>query len=206
MATVLRGTDLKDVEIHYAAKACALGFVLVARREKGICAILFGDTPEALHDDLRRRFPQARLIAAGREFAALTDKVVAFVEKPTVGLDLPLDIEGTAFQKRVWRALCRIPAGSTASYAEIAKKIGAPKAVRAVANACAANAIAVAIPCHRILRSDGALSGYRGGVGRKRFLLEREKAELEHRTQKWKPVLGKIRGSNKMLERRTDSS
>jgi len=178
MASVIRRTDNLVREIRYAAKPCALGFVLVAQSEKGICAILFGDTPEALFDDLRTRFPQALLIEASQDLTALTQRIVAFVERPFGGFDLPLDIQGTPFQKRVWRALCQVPAGSTASYAEIAKKIGAPKAARAVANACAANAIAVAIPCHRILRSDGALSGYRGGVGRKKFLLERERARL----------------------------
>ena len=175
MVSVIRRTGNPAREIRYAAKPCALGFVLVALSEKGICAILFGDTPEALFDDLRMRFPQALLNEAGQDLTALTQRIVAFVENPSEGFDLPLDMQGTPFQKRVWRALCQVPVGSTASYAEIAEKIGAPKAVCAVANACAANAIAVAIPCHRILRSDGALSGYRGGVGRKQFLLGRER-------------------------------
>ena len=124
--------------------------------------------------DLQDRFPRATLIGGDAEFEALVAKVVGFVEAPRIGLDLPLDVRGTAFQQRVWQALRAIPAGSTASYAEIARRIGAPKAVRAVAPACAANPLAVAIPCHRVVRTDGALSGYRWGVERKRALLERE--------------------------------
>jgi AraC family transcriptional regulator of adaptative response/methylated-DNA-[protein]-cysteine methyltransferase len=162
-------------EIRFAFGECSLGAILVARSEKGVCAIFLGDDPEALARELRDRFPNARLIGGDGDFEALVAKVVGFVEAPKLGLDLPLDVRGTAFQQRVWRALQAIPAGATASYAEIARAIGSPKAVRAVAGACAANPIALAIPCHRVIRSDGALSGYRGGVARKRVLLEREK-------------------------------
>jgi AraC family transcriptional regulator, regulatory protein of adaptative response / methylated-DNA-[protein]-cysteine methyltransferase len=161
-------------EIRFAIAQCSLGRILVAASKKGICAILFGDDRESLLDELKHQFPRARLIGDDKDFEQLTAKVVAFVENPAKGLDLPLDVQGTAFQHRVWDALRRIPVGSTASYAEIAKEIGAPKAVRAVARACATNRIAVAIPCHRVVRSDGALSGYRGGVERKRALLDKE--------------------------------
>jgi AraC family transcriptional regulator of adaptative response/methylated-DNA-[protein]-cysteine methyltransferase len=161
-------------DIRFATAECWLGLVLIAASEKGVCAILFGDDPEELRRDLQDQFPRARLISGDKSFEDLTAKVIAFVEAPGQGLDLPLDIRGTAFQHCVWDALRRIPVGSTASYAEIAEKIGAPKAVRAVARACATNRIAVAIPCHRVVRSDGALSGYRGGVQRKRALLAKE--------------------------------
>ena len=161
-------------DIRFAIAECWLGLVLIAASEKGVCAILFGDDPEELRCDLQDQFPRARLIGGDKSFEELTAKVIAFVEAPGQGLDLPLDIRGTAFQHRVWDALRRIPVGSTASYAEIAEKIGAPKAVRAVARACATNRIAVAIPCHRVVRSDGGLSGYRGGVERKRALLAKE--------------------------------
>lgn len=165
-----------NTEIHFAIGACSLGSILVARSERGVCAILLGDDPEALARDLQDRFRQARLIGGDAGFEALVAKVVGFVEAPALGLDLPLDLRGTAFQQRVWQALREIPAGRTASYAEIAKRIGAPKSARAVAQACAANKIAVAIPCHRVVRTDGALSGYRWGVERKRALLTRESA------------------------------
>lgn len=161
-------------EIRFAIGESSLGAILVAMSAKGVCAILMGDDPDALIRNLQDHFPRARLIGADAEFEALVAKVVGFVEAPGLGLDLPLDVRGTAFQQRVWQALRRIPAGSTASYAEIARQIGAPKAVRAVAGACAANPLAVVIPCHRVIRADGALSGYRGGVGRKRALLKRE--------------------------------
>jgi AraC family transcriptional regulator of adaptative response/methylated-DNA-[protein]-cysteine methyltransferase len=161
-------------EIRFAVGQCSLGAILVAQSERGVCAILLGDDPDALVRDLQDRFPRANLIGGDAECERLVAKVVGFVEAPAVGLDLPLDIRGTAFQQRVWQALQDIPPGSTASYAEIARRIGAPKAVRAVAGACAANALAVAIPCHRAVRNDGALSGYRWGVERKRALLERE--------------------------------
>jgi AraC family transcriptional regulator of adaptative response/methylated-DNA-[protein]-cysteine methyltransferase len=163
-----------NTEIRFAIGECSLGSILVARSVRGICAISLGDDPEALARQLQDRFPQARLIGDDAEFAALVARVVGFVEAPAVGLDLPLDVRGTAFQQRVWQALREIPPGTTASYAEIAARIGAPKSVRAVAQACGANHLAVAIPCHRIVRQDGDLSGYRWGVQRKRALLERE--------------------------------
>jgi AraC family transcriptional regulator of adaptative response/methylated-DNA-[protein]-cysteine methyltransferase len=163
-------------EIKFAIGQCSLGAILVARSEKGVCAILLGDDPEALIRDLQDRFPKAKLIGGDKAFEKLIAKVVGFVETPALGLDLPLDVRGTAFQQRVWEALRKIPVGETTSYAEIAKRIGAPKAVRAVAQACAANAIAVAIPCHRVVRMDGDVSGYRWGVERKRALLAKEQA------------------------------
>jgi AraC family transcriptional regulator, regulatory protein of adaptative response / methylated-DNA-[protein]-cysteine methyltransferase len=161
-------------EIRFAIGECSLGAILVARSDRGVCAILLGDDPEALARDLQERFPRAELIGGDAEFEELVAKVVGFVEAPGLGLDLPLDVRGTAFQQRVWQALREIPAGRTATYSEIAGRIGAPGAVRAVAGACAANALAVAIPCHRVVRTDGSLSGYRWGVERKRALLERE--------------------------------
>lgn len=165
------GTDL---EIRFAIGACTLGSILVAATQRGVCAILLGDDPEALVHDLEQRFPRARLVGGDPGFERLVAQVVGLVEQPRLGAELPLDIRGTAFQQRVWSALRRIPAGATASYAEIARRIGAPRAVRAVAQACAANALAVAIPCHRVVRTDGDLSGYRWGVERKRALLDRE--------------------------------
>jgi AraC family transcriptional regulator, regulatory protein of adaptative response / methylated-DNA-[protein]-cysteine methyltransferase len=163
-----------DASIHFAVAQCSLGAILVATTEKGVCAISFGDDPDALVRDLQDRFPKVELVGGDGEFERLVARVVGFVEAPGQGLDLPLDIRGTAFQQRVWQALRAIPAGSTASYARIAAEIGAPAAVRAVARACANNTLAVAIPCHRVVRSDGALSGYRWGVERKRALLDRE--------------------------------
>jgi len=163
-----------DAEIRFAIGACSLGAILVAASKKGVCAILIGDDPDALARDLQDRFPRALLIGADARFEQLVARVVGLVEAPGKRSDLPLDVRGTAFQHRVWAALKDIPAGSTASYAEIAEAIGAPKAVRAVAGACAANPLAVAIPCHRVVKSDGSLSGYRWGVERKRELLSRE--------------------------------
>lgn len=165
-----------NTEIRFALGACSLGAILVAQSAKGVCAILLGDDPGALLRDLQDRFPKAKLLGGEAGFEALVAKIVAFVEAPGIGLDLPLDVRGTAFQQRVWQALCEIPPGSTASYAEIARRMGMPKAVRAVASACAANALAVAIPCHRVLRTDGGISGYAWGVARKRALLAREGA------------------------------
>ncbi|HVO88400.1 MAG TPA: methylated-DNA--[protein]-cysteine S-methyltransferase, partial [Casimicrobiaceae bacterium] len=141
---------------------------------KGVAAILLGDDADELVRNLQDRFPKARLIGGDRDYEALVARVVGFVEAPGIGLDLPLDVRGTVFQQRVWQALRKIPVGKTASYAEIARRIGSPKAIRAVANACAANHLAVAIPCHRVVRNDGALSGYAWGVERKRVLLDRE--------------------------------
>ena len=161
-------------EIRFAIGACSLGAILVARSDRGVAAIMLGDDPDALARDLQDRFPHARLIGGDAGFERLVAQVVGFVEAPHIGLDLPLDVRGTAFQQRVWQVLREIPAGATASYAQVARRIGAPQSVRAVAQACAANPLAVAIPCHRVVRSDGALSGYRWGVERKRALLERE--------------------------------
>ena len=163
-----------NTEIRFAVGQCSLGAILVAASDRGVCAILMGDDPDTLARDLQDRFPRARLIGGDRGFEQLVAKVVGLVETPAMGLGLPLDVRGTAFQQRVWQALREIPAGKTASYTEIAKRIGAPKSVRAVAQACAANPLAVAIPCHRVVRNDGGLSGYRWGVERKRALLEKE--------------------------------
>lgn len=164
-----------ETEIRFAIGQCSLGAILVAQSERGICAILLDDDPEALVRDLEDRFPKATLIGGDPAFEELVAKVVGFVEAPNLGLDLPLDVRGTAFQERVWQALRDIPAGQTVSYAELAERIGEPKAARAVAGACAANKIAIAIPCHRVVRNDGSLSGYRWGVDRKAALLAREK-------------------------------
>jgi AraC family transcriptional regulator of adaptative response/methylated-DNA-[protein]-cysteine methyltransferase len=163
-----------NTQIRFAIGETTLGPVLVAASEKGVCAILFGDKPKTLVEDLQRRFKAARLVGGDREFEKWVAKVVGFVEAPRLGLDLPLDLRGTVFQQRVWKALQEIPIGSTASYSEVAKNVGAPRSARAVAQACAANRLAVAIPCHRVVRNDGGLSGYRWGVERKRTLLERE--------------------------------
>lgn len=162
------------MRIAYACAPCSLGVVLAARGERGICAILIGDDEASLATDLRRRFPKADLAAASPDFNDAMTRVVAMIEAPRAGLDLPLDVRGTAFQQRVWQALRAIPAGQTVSYAELAARIGAPGATRAVAGACAANPLAVAIPCHRVVRGDGSLSGYRWGPSRKRALLARE--------------------------------
>jgi AraC family transcriptional regulator of adaptative response/methylated-DNA-[protein]-cysteine methyltransferase len=162
-------------DICFAVGECSLGSILVAQTERGVCAILLGDEPDELARDLQDMFPRANLIGGDAKFEQVIAKVVGFIEAPALGLDLPLDIRGTAFQQRVWQALRKIPAGSTASYADIANRIGSPKAVRAVAQACAKNSLAVAIPCHRVIRNDGALSGYRWGVKRKRALLKRER-------------------------------
>jgi AraC family transcriptional regulator of adaptative response/methylated-DNA-[protein]-cysteine methyltransferase len=161
-------------EIRFAIGQSSLGAILVASSAKGVVAILIGDDPDHLARDLQDRFPKARLLGGDRDYEAMVASAVGFVEAPARGLDLPLDIRGTAFQQRVWLALRRIPAGTTASYADIAAQIGQPTAVRAVAGACAANNIAVAIPCHRVVRSDGLLSGYAWGVERKRRLLQSE--------------------------------
>jgi AraC family transcriptional regulator of adaptative response/methylated-DNA-[protein]-cysteine methyltransferase len=160
--------------IRFAVGECSLGSILVAQSDRGICAILMGDDPDALVRDLQDTFPRAELIGGDAGFEDLVAKVVGLIEAPSIGLDLPLDVRGTAFQQRVWQALREVPPGSTTSYTEIAARIGAPRAVRAVAQACAANHIAVAIPCHRVIRRDGNASGYRWGVERKLALLERE--------------------------------
>lgn len=161
-------------QIRFALGECVLGTILIAASEKGVCAILLGDDPEALLRDLEGRFPKARLIGGDKSFEATIAKVVGFVDAPQLGLELPIDVRGTAFQHRVWKALSKIPLGQTVSYADIANRIGSPKSVRAVAGACAANPLAIAIPCHRVVRTDGGLSGYRWGIERKRALLKRE--------------------------------
>jgi len=163
-----------DTDIRFAVGECSLGAILVAASEVGVCAIMIGDDPDALARDLQDRFPRAELIGGDAVFEELVAKVIGLVEAPGLGADLPLDVRGTAFQQRVWQALREIPSGQTVSYADLAKRIGAPKSVRAVAQACGANAIAVAIPCHRVVRNNGALAGYRWGVERKRALLDRE--------------------------------
>ena len=165
----------EDMEIRFAIGESSLRAVLVARSEGGVCAIWLGDDPEALARELQDRFPRAELVGGDAEFEALVARVVGLVERPGLGAELPLDVRGTAFQQRVWEALRRIPAGKTVSYAEVAREIGAPGSVRAVAQACGANVMAVAIPCHRVVRTDGGISGYRWGVERKRELLERER-------------------------------
>src|SRR5256714_8712951 len=166
-----------DTDIRFAIGQCALGAILVAQSERGVCAIALGDDPEVLARDLQDRFPRARLIGGDRDFERLVARVVAVVEAPALGLDPPPDVRRPAFQQRVWQALRQGPPGRTGSSAGVADRIGAPSAVRAVAQACGANPLAVAIPCHRVVRRDGALSGYRWGVERKRALLEREAAE-----------------------------
>ncbi|MEK1943867.1 MAG: bifunctional DNA-binding transcriptional regulator/O6-methylguanine-DNA methyltransferase Ada [Pseudomonas sp.] len=164
-----------NVRISYAIGRCSLGALLVAQSERGFCAILFGEDAQALETDLISRFPRAAIEPADNAFARVLAQVIQFVEAPAQGLDLPLDIRGTVFQQRVWQALQAIPVGQTASYRDIAERIGSPRAVRAVAGACAANTLAVAVPCHRVVRNDGGLSGYRWGVERKAKLLEKER-------------------------------
>ena len=175
--THYRSGGVQEV-LTFAVGQCSLGSILVASSAKGVAAILLGDEPEALVRDLEDRFPRARLVGGDAAYERLVAQVVGLVEAPAHGLDLPLDVRGTAFQQRVWLALREIPAGKTETYSSIAERIGAPSSVRAVARACAANALAVAIPCHRVVRRDGDVSGYRWGVERKRELIERE-----HRAQ-----------------------
>jgi AraC family transcriptional regulator, regulatory protein of adaptative response / methylated-DNA-[protein]-cysteine methyltransferase len=163
-------------DIRFAIGECSLGTILVASSTKGVAAILLGDDPDQLVRNLQDRFPRAKLIGADRDYEAVVARVVGCVETPELGLDLPLDVRGTAFQQRVWRALQEMPVGKTMCYAELARRIGMPNAARAVAGACAANNHAVAIPCHRVVRKDGTLSGYAWGVERKRTLLDREAA------------------------------
>src|SRR6202162_6265520 len=161
-------------DIKFAVGQTSLGAILVASTKKGVAGILLGDDPEGLVQDLQDRFPKAHLIGADSDYESLVARIVGFVEAPKIGLNLPLDVRGTAFQERVWKALPEIPAGATVSYAEIARRIGAPTSVRAVAGARGAEHLAVAIPCHRVVRNDGALSGYAWGVERKRALIDRE--------------------------------
>jgi AraC family transcriptional regulator of adaptative response/methylated-DNA-[protein]-cysteine methyltransferase len=161
--------------IRFAVGQCSLGAILVASTPKGICAITLGEDPERLVADLERRFPRAELAGGDPSFERLVARVIALVERPRAGADLPLDVRGTAFQERVWRALSKIPAGRTATYTEVARAVGAPGSVRAVARACASNVVAMIIPCHRVVRVDGGLAGYRWGIDRKRELLARER-------------------------------
>lgn len=160
--------------IRFAVGECSLGAILVAQSERGVCAIALGEDPERLVHELQDQFPKATLLGADTDFEQAVAQVIGFVEDPSQGLDLPLDVRGTAFQERVWQALRAIPPGVTLSYSELARRIGQPKAIRAVASACASNRIAVAVPCHRVVRNDGDLAGYRWGVERKRALLSRE--------------------------------
>lgn len=163
-----------NAAIRFAIGECSLGSILVAASERGVCAISLGDDPEKLAREFQERFPRAELIGGDAQFEIWVAQVVGYVDDPAIGLDLPLDIRGTVFQQRVWQALRDIPIGSTATYTEVAQRLGAPKSARAVARACATNVLAIAIPCHRVVRSDGSLSGYRWGVERKRALLKRE--------------------------------
>jgi AraC family transcriptional regulator of adaptative response/methylated-DNA-[protein]-cysteine methyltransferase len=167
-------TSSTKIDVRFSVGKCSLGSVLVAATKKGICAVTFADDPEPLIRDLQDRFPTAELTGAAADIDNCVSKIVELVEHPEIECDLPLDVQGTDFQQRVWQALRTIPLGHTASYAEIAKRIGRPTAVRAVAQACGANNIAVVIPCHRIVRTDGGISGYRWGVQRKVALLKRE--------------------------------
>ena len=167
----------KGAAIRFAIAQSALGPTLVAATDKGVCAIMMDDDPQALVRALQDRFGQADLVGDDPRFDALVAAVVGLAQAPGRPAELPLDIRGTAFQERVWAALQAIPAGTTATYKDVAQAIGEPKAVRAVAQACGANPVALAIPCHRVVRSDGSLSGYRWGVARKRALLERERAD-----------------------------
>lgn len=161
-------------QVHFAIGQCSLGAILVAMSPRGVVAITLGDNPAPLIEDFQERYPAASLIAGDAAFESHIATIIAYVEAPTLGLDLPLDIQGTAFQLRVWQALQQIPIGATRTYSEIAIAIGAPKSARAVARACASNKIALAIPCHRVIRQDGGISGYRWGVERKRAILTRE--------------------------------
>jgi AraC family transcriptional regulator of adaptative response/methylated-DNA-[protein]-cysteine methyltransferase len=164
----------KGATIRFAAGECSLGAILVAATELGVCAIFLGDDPVTLLHDLEDRFPQANIVGGDRDFEKLVAQVVAFVERPAAGLNLPLHVQGTAFQHRVWKALCEIPPGQTRNYAQIARRSGNPNATRAAAKACCANPLAVAIPCHRVIRTDGGLAGYRWGIDRKAKLLQTE--------------------------------
>ncbi len=167
--------DITDT-IRVATGHCALGAILVAASGKGVCAILLGDHPDPLMQDIETRFSDATLAAGDDDTGRLLAQVARFVEAPGQGLDMPLDLRGTPFQQRVWQALRDIPAGTTVSYGTIAARIGEPRAALDVAEACAANPLAVAVPCHRVVRANGAISGYRWGVKRKRALLQREAA------------------------------
>ena len=175
-------------KIRFAVGQCSLGSILVAATDKGICAVALGDDPSALVNDLHDRFRQSELIGGVAKFEKLVAQVIGFVERPSAGCNLPLDVQGTAFQQRVWQLLCKIPCGKTATYTQIARRLGRPSAVRAVASAIAANPIAVAIPCHRVIRTGGALAGYRWGIDRKAALLARESANENGTTAKSKSL------------------
>ena len=174
MTGINEAATVADNRICYTVGQCTLGSILVATSAKGIRALSLGDDQETLTRELRDDCSIADLVAKEADLGPVLAQVINFVENPATGLDLPLDVEGTSFQRRVWQALCKIPAGSTASYGEVAARIGAPKEAYAVGEACAANKIAVAIPCHRVVRKDGRLAGYRWGFKRKRALLRRE--------------------------------
>jgi AraC family transcriptional regulator of adaptative response/methylated-DNA-[protein]-cysteine methyltransferase len=165
----------KGKEIQFSTAKCSLGWALVGQTARGVCFIAMGDDREVLERGLRSQFPKAQLIAGDIRFTRTVDAVVRAIEAPAKAWKLPLDVQGTVFQQRVWQALRQIPPGTTKTYAEIAKMLGMPKAVRAVARACASNPVAVAVPCHRVIRGDGALAGYRWGVERKQKLLDRER-------------------------------
>lgn len=164
----------KQMQIYFALSECSLGYVLVASSQKGICNISMGDDLEQLLQDFQDIYPNAELVANDTDFNAVVAHVLEKIEIPKTQLQLPLDIQGTAFQQKVWQALMKIPVGETRNYTEIAELIGQPTAARAVAQSCANNRLAVAIPCHRVVRKNGDLSGYKWGVERKRTLLERE--------------------------------
>lgn len=163
------------VTIYFALGQCSLGSVLVAQSEKGVCAISLGDEPDSLIEQFQQQYPHAILVGGDAQYEQTVAQVIGYIEHPGSTWHLPLDIQGTVFQERVWRALRDIPLGSTVSYTDIAEQLGSPKAVRAVAQACAANRLAIVIPCHRVVKRDGQLSGYRWGVARKEALLLREK-------------------------------
>jgi AraC family transcriptional regulator of adaptative response/methylated-DNA-[protein]-cysteine methyltransferase len=165
-------------QIRYAVARCPLGYLLVAATSKGVCSIILGDKPEPMVADLQSQFPKARLAPGGKAFADWIRQVLRFIKEPVSGLKLPLDIRGTAFQQRVWKALSNIPVGTTKTYSQIASEIHAPKSARAVAGAIASNKLAMAIPCHRVIRSSGELCGFRWGVKRKQKLLELEKVKI----------------------------
>ena len=169
-------TTTLNADIHYTIGRSSLGLVQVAQTSRGVCSIILGDSEEEMARELEERFPDKHLTQAETDTQGWLEAVITYIESPVGAIQVPLDLGGTAFQREVWDALCQIPAGSTVSYTDVANNIGRPKAVRAVAGACAGNKIAVVIPCHRVVRSDGSISGYRWGVERKRLLLEREQS------------------------------
>jgi AraC family transcriptional regulator of adaptative response/methylated-DNA-[protein]-cysteine methyltransferase len=176
MTPAARRNGGKGERVRFVTVATALGWALIAATERGICLTALGDAPDALEAMMRRRFPQAELDGDDWQLRDWAERIVQFIAAPSPLLDLPLDIRGTAFQAQVWRALQKIPLGQTRSYAEIALALGRPRAVRAVAQACAANDLALLVPCHRVIRGDGTLAGYRWGLERKRALIGRERA------------------------------